>query len=255
MTPLGDGRYAATIHPDWDIFGAANGGYVLAIAGRAMADAAGRPPVTVTGHYLAPTTEGDVTVDTHVVRSGRRFATVNATVNQNGRDVLAVLGTFGDRDEPGFSYIDGHPPELPPFDDPVFADSPDVAAERPNIFNNIETRMEPHLSGFRVGIKSGEALLTGWLQLRHEEPIDAIALLLCADAFPPPIFNLDAPVAWVPTVELTVHVRGVPAPGPLRCRFATRFISDGLLEEDGEIWDTADRLVCQSRQLALLPRG
>jgi hypothetical protein len=51
-----------------------------------------------------------------------------------------------------------------------------------------------------------------------------------------------------------VHVRGVPAPGPLRCVFRTRFVHGGLLEEDGEVWDARDRLVAQSRQLALTPR-
>jgi Thioesterase-like superfamily len=86
------------------------------------------------------------------------------------------------------------------------------------------------------------------------EPIDALGLLLAADAFPPPIFNSGLPVAWVPTVELTVHIRGVPAPGPLRCSFRSRFIRDGLLDEDGEIWDSTGVLVCQSRQLALMPR-
>jgi acyl-CoA thioesterase len=42
--------------------------------------------------------------------------------------------------------------------------------------------------------------------------------------------------------------------GWLRCRFTTRFVTGGYLEEDGEVWDEAGRLVAQSRQLALLPR-
>jgi len=87
-----------------------------------------------------------------------------------------------------------------------------------------------------------------------EEPVDAIALLLAADAFPPAVFNSELPVAWVPTVELTVHVRGVPVPGPLRCSFVSRFIHDGLLDEEGAIWDSSGVLVAQSRQLALAPR-
>jgi hypothetical protein len=41
----------------------------------------------------------------------------------------------------------------------------------------------------------------------------------------------------------------------LRCKFATHFVTGGFLEEDGEIWDPAGRLVAQSRQLALVPRG
>jgi len=69
------------------------------------------------------------------------------------------------------------------------------------------------------------------------------------------VFNADLPVEWTPTIELTAHVRARPEPGWLRCRFATHFVTGGFLEEDGEIWDGADRLVAQSRQLALVPRS
>jgi hypothetical protein len=62
-------------------------------------------------------------------------------------------------------------------------------------------------------------------------------------------------VGWVPTVEYTVHVRGVPAPGPLRCVFRSRFVQNGCLDEDGEVWDSRDQLVAQSRQIGLLPQG
>ena len=87
------------------------------------------------------------------------------------------------------------------------------------------------------------------------ESLGSLGLLLATDAFPPTIFNADLPVAWTPTVELTAHIRANPAPGWLRCRFSTRFVSSGFLEEDGEVWDSTGRLVGQSRQLALVPRG
>ncbi len=45
-----------------------------------------------------------------------------------------------------------------------------------------------------------------------------------------------------------------PGAGPLRCSFRSRFVHDGLLDEDGEIWDSTGVLVAQSRQLALVPR-
>ncbi|MFZ2345984.1 MAG: hypothetical protein WAW08_15430 [Candidatus Microthrix parvicella] len=45
-----------------------------------------------------------------------------------------------------------------------------------------------------------------------------------------------------------------PAPGWLACVFTTRFVTDGVIEEDGEIWDSEGHLVAQGRQLALVPR-
>jgi hypothetical protein len=96
--------------------------------------------------------------------------------------------------------------------------------------------------------------MRGWFRLRNGEDADTLALLCAVDAFPPTVFNAHLPVAWTPTIELTTHVRARPQPGWLRCRFATHFVTAGFLEEDGEIWDRDDRLVAQSRQLALVPR-
>ena len=78
-------------------------------------------------------------------------------------------------------------------------------------------------------------------------------LLLVVDALPPATFDLGMP-GWAPTLELTAHVRAKPAPGPLRVRHVTRNVAHGMFEEDCVVWDSDDRLVAQSRQLALLPR-
>ena len=51
-----------------------------------------------------------------------------------------------------------------------------------------------------------------------------------------------------------MHVRARPAPGWLRLRHATRNMAGGMFEEDFEVWDSADRLVAQSRQLARTAR-
>ena len=80
-------------------------------------------------------------------------------------------------------------------------------------------------------------------------------MLLMVDAYPPTLVG-GMEVGWVPTVELTTHIRARPAPGWLLGTFRTRFLIDGLLEEDGELWDSEGRLVALSRQLAIaLPRG
>ena len=114
--------------------------------------------------------------------------------------------------------------------------------------------------GYRDGVPTGRAEIRGWFTFSDAPPadqrIDVFGLLQAVDAFAPVCFNLPGiPVGWAPTLELTVHVRGVPGPGPLRCRFSNRFVQDGLFEEDGEVWDSSGRLVAQSRQLALIPRG
>jgi len=118
----------------------------------------------------------------------------------------------------------------------------------------VDVRLRPQDMGFAQGWRSGEASVAGWFSFADGRPVDTLALLLVGDVLPPAVFNLEIPAGWVPTIEYTVHVRGVPAPGPVACSFRTRFISGGYLEEDGEVWDSAGQLVAMTRQLALLPR-
>ena len=247
--------WSGAIAPGWDIVANANGGYLLAIAARALSAALDRPdPVTISAHYFSPGKSGDVTIETQVLKEGRRFSSGSAALLAKGRTLLSCLGTFGDLAEAsGPEIIDQGPPEMPGPDDCL----PVVATDTfpPPFMGKIELRLHPQDGQFLLGKRTGHALMRGWFRLRDDEPADTIALLCAADAFPPTAFNADFPVAWTPTIELTVHVRAQPAPGWLRCKFATHFVTGGFLEEDGEIWDSSGHLVAQSRQLALIPRG
>lgn len=49
---------------------------------------------------------------------------------------------------------------------------------------------------------------------------------------------------------LTVSIRNLPASRWLNCALRTRFVTCGLLEADGEVWDEAGRLIAISRQIA-----
>src|SRR5690606_15924769 len=56
-------------------------------------------------------------------------------------------------------------------------------------------------------------------------------------------------------VELTWHMRAMPAPGWLTVIASGRLIADGWFDEDAEVWDSQGRLVAQSRQIARVGRG
>jgi acyl-CoA thioesterase len=102
--------------------------------------------------------------------------------------------------------------------------------------------------------RPGPPQVSGWFRLTDGELLDPLGLVLASDGFPPAIFFSSLPIGWTPTIDLTVHVRH---PGPhewVACRFTTRFVDGGWLEEDGEMWSREGRLVAQSRQLALVPR-
>ena len=66
---------------------------------------------------------------------------------------------------------------------------------------------------------------------------------------------------WVPTLEFTTHIWAQPKlqteENWLRFRFCTEYMTNGLLQEDGELWDVHDDvLLATSRQIArfLVPR-
>ncbi len=256
IEPSGEGLWRAEIQPDWDIAGAANGGYLLSIVARASAAAGGRPdPVTVTGHFLSPGTPGPVTIATEVIKTGRRFATVRSKMtNADGRPLLTSIGAFSDlTDAPGPEMVSAVVPDLPPVDECVPVDP--TPAFPPPFMTQVELRIHPEDSRFAMGRPTGTARVRGWFRFRRAQPLDTLGLIVATDAFPPTIFNTELPIAWAPTVELTTHIRKRPDPDAwLRCAFTTRFITRGFLEEDGELWDEDGHFVAQSRQLALLPR-
>ncbi|HUC32925.1 MAG TPA: thioesterase family protein [Ilumatobacteraceae bacterium] len=246
---------STSIVDGWDINGNANGGYLMALAARGLRQVAERPdPISVTAHYLSPGKPGPVQIDAEVVKSGRRFATVVGRMHRDGVPLLQLVGAFGDLSvtKGGYEHNAVGPPELPPFEQCVKRSRVQGAVEV-TMMDRLDVRIHPDHSGWVTNDRNGVAEMAGWFAFADGRPIDTLALLMVCDAFPPAVFHLDMPPGWVPTVEYTVHVRGVPAPGAVRCVFRSQFVQGGFLNEDGEVWDSAGRLVAQSRQLGLTP--
>ena len=252
-------RFDTECRIGWRVIGgtAPNGGYLMAIGARAMAERAERPdPVTLTAHFLAPPELGPLEVVTEMVREGGRHRTVAARLVQDGRECVRLLGTFGDLARAdGPTRVLCEPPPWPPV-----ASLPDPKAglgdfPTPEIFDRLDHRMPESTTGWTRGRPSGEGVHGGWCRWADGAAMDVFGLLFVADAYPPAVFDLGvAEVAWAPTIELTVQVRERPAPGWLATRFATRALTGGYFEEDGELWDEDGRLVAISRQLALSGR-
>jgi len=95
------------------------------------------------------------------------------------------------------------------------------------------------------------ATIAGWIRFRDERPLDPVALTLFADAFPPSILSIDDKIGWVPTLELTIHVRRRPVDGWTQAAITTQDVGATLLIEDTRLWDSSGTLVCQARQLAM----
>lgn len=253
----GEGRYSAEIHPGWDILGVTNGGYLMTIAARAMAfEVEDRTLVSITGHFLNPGRPGPVGLSVEKVKEGREFSTLRTVMRSGDKPLLSISASFSAVGRPTneTSMLLGDPPHLPAPAECEKAVSSDEAPFPPPFTDRIDLRVHPEDAGGALGQPSGNPRFRGWFRLLDDEPIDDLGVVLASDAFPPAVFNSGQPMAWTPTLDLTTHVRD---PGPhdwLQCSFQTRFVTGGLLEEDGEIWDSAGNLVALSRQLALVGR-
>lgn len=249
--------WAAEIHEGWDILGISNGGYVMAMATRAMeAEAGGRQVIATTGHYLNPANPGPISIDVATLKEGRSLTTMQANVSRDDRALVAVTAILADPDRPtsGHDLVLAKPPDLPPPDECELAEPSGDAPIPPPFAGKVELRIHPEDAVAIYDGKGKEPQMRGWFRLRGGEPFDVHSIVMASDSFPPAIFGSSLPVGWTPTLGLTVQVRN-PAPvGWLACRFSTRVVTSGMLEEDGELWDEQGQPVALSRQLALVPR-
>jgi acyl-CoA thioesterase len=258
LTPrcaAGPARFEATISGRWSIGDAPNGGYLAVLVARAMAQVLPqKDPFSITLHFLRVARPGPAGIEVEIVRTGRGHSTAVARLIQADAEVVRAIATFGELGRSvGPTVVRAEPPPLPPREACVPGrpgPTPDLS-----IAERVEMWMAPGSVTWTEGPKSDRPELGGWARFADGRPTDALSLLFFSDAFPPPVLNLHAADApWVPTLELTVHVKARPAPGWVRGWFRTRALVGGYLEEDGELWDDEGRLVAISRQLARLHR-
>ena len=252
LTDLGGGRFAGQVSDRWSIGPYPNGGYVMSLGLRAVAAMLPHPdPFAVSAHYLSPTEHGPCQVDVEVVRTGRAHSTASVRLHQDGAERMRLLATYGDHTlSRGTTVEHGLPPEMPPPDGAV-RQRPALMPNRldPTIRHRFDTRFAPQTAGWMDGAPTGRGEVGGWIRFADGREPDTFSLPLLCDAMPPAVFEL-TPTGWVPTLELTVLVRRRPEPGWMRAWFTTQHLVGGYLEEDGQLWDSAGRLVAQSRQLA-----
>jgi acyl-CoA thioesterase len=247
--------FGAVLDGRWDGQATTNGGFLLALATRAIGEVLPFPdPIVVSGFYLRPGSPGPVEVNTEVVQAGRTTAFGQASLCRDGKEVLRATAAFTNLDAAatrgGPSYTGGKPPTVPPPEQckALFGDTkpPITMIER------VDYRF-PELPAWVTRTRpSGIPVYEGWMRFADGREPDLLSLPLFVDAVAPAV--LEVGVRAMTTVELTVHLRARPAPGWLAFRTLTRYLADGYFEEDAELWDSAGRLVAQSRQLALVLR-
>jgi hypothetical protein len=257
LHPAGDDRFDAEVDPAWTIGGKPNGGYLLAMLGRAATWNGPHPHViAASAHYLHSPDPGPIAIHTEILRRGRSASQVRTRMVQSDVACVEALITVS-RLEPGtVPFWDAGLPKVSAVDweecerlIPVLPTGQPVA-----IMEQVEVRLEAATRAFAQGQPSGHGELRGWLALPADEAFDPISLLFAVDAFPPATFDVQFS-GWVPTLELTAYVRALPVPGPLRITQRAQLIAAQRVDEVCYVWDSAGQLVAHGTQLAGIRLG
>jgi len=256
LTRAGHG-FTATLTEDWTIGAKLHGGLLLALCAKAARSALGVPdvqPLAVSASYLSAPNPGEVELVVDVRKRGRSVSVVDVELRQRDRSAVACVVTMGTVDDAAPLHVRScaHPPmpAQPPPEAIDVAEHPTGAVMHLSVVCDL--RLDPVTAAFAGGRTDGAAELRLWARPRGEQP-DALFALLAADVSPPVTLNLGR-AGWAPTVQLTALLRAEPAPGWLRVHTSSRCVGATWFDEEAEVTDEAGTLVCQSRQLAMLPR-
>ena len=243
----------------WLIGHAVNGGVLMALGAAAGASGlAGHGHgdlLTWGAHFLSAAPAGPVEVRVEVLRVGRTVSTAEIRLVQHDDDGrpherVRMTGTFGSLDRAEPVHRAPAPPPMPEPDDCLAAErASSPIADAIVMLDRMDARVDPATAGFAVGRPTGRGVIRAWLRLRDGRVNDAAMLPWAVDALMPVAFDLGAP-GWAPTMELTGHSLGRPAPGWLLVELTTDTVVGDLLVEDACVWDSTGRLVARSRQLA-----
>jgi acyl-CoA thioesterase len=240
--------FTGTISANWSVNGVPDGGYLMAILAKAMLhhSAMNSTPV-ITANFLNRCEPEDATVVIEKLSASRQFSRFQAKLNQQGLEKIRAFGTFAnEQNDCIIERYEALGPQVAKLEKCVLI--PEIP--KYTLFSQLDIRLDPACAGWMSGKLSDTSNIKGWIRFKSPRTFDLLSILLIADSFPPAVLSSQGMVAWVPTIELSVNIRSIPTTDWLLCIFRTRFITCGLLEEDGEIWDQKGALVAISRQIA-----
>jgi len=262
VRPLGDGTYTADLSPDWTVGNRPHGGFLLALLSRtalhvatsaAGSDGTGSEaldPLAISAQFLRSPEIGPVLLRSELRKYGRTAAVISVNLEQRGRSCVEAMITVGRMAEDTAVWTDlPDLPAKPPSDALDLASVPGANAFR--LSRTCEVRLDQANTGFLHGRAGDPLRLRMWARPRGEHP-DVLFGLVAGDISMPVTLNLGR-YGWSPTVQLTALLRGRPAPGWLRIEVGSRAVHGQWFDEDATVIDSAGRLICQARQLALTP--
>ncbi len=258
----GDGRYRASLSPDWEIWGP-NGGYLAALALRAAgAEAAIPRPASFAGHFLAVGRFDAVDVSVEVIRRGKRSESLRVTVTQQERPLLEALVRTA-ADGPGLEHRFGEAPSVPA---PETLQSMDELRDPEwpiyPFWQNLDTR-PLHPERFREPPQPRDPVHVEWFRYRpratFDDPfVDAGRALLLIDtlSWPAACRPHQPDMEFIaPNLDVNVWFHdAAPEQEWLLADHECRVAAGGLMGTTGRVWSRDGRLLASGgAQLYCVP--
>ncbi|MFF0573498.1 thioesterase family protein [Streptosporangium saharense] len=249
-----ENTYDVHLDPGYAVGGPLNGGYLLAVLLRAVVDASPHEhPVTTSAQFLRVAPPGPARVRLEPLKSGKTVTMTRATLLQDDVPLIEALVTTATLNDVAPDWSDRPSAAIPPIEECLRLPVPDPSSGM-TLSERTELAFDPPTVGWLDGRPTGRPEVRAYFRLTESKEPDPYVLAMAVDCLPPVIFSAGAR-GWAPTVDLTWHLRALPAPGWLTLLGSGRLIGDGWFDEEVEVWDSAGRLVAQSRQLARVGRG
>ncbi len=252
---VGEGVYDVCLDDGYSIGGPLNGGYLMAVLLRAAVDDSPHEhPVSTGAQFLRAGRPGPARVKVEQVKTGKTTTISRASLVSDDGPLLETLVTTATLDplaEPVYSA--GPAAKMPPPEECLPLPEPRPESNM-NLNGQMELLFDPPTVGWLNGEPTGRPESRAYFRLRHGQEPDP-SCWPSRSTRCPRWCSARACARWAPTVELTWHLRALPAPGWLTVIASGRLVSDGWFDEEAEVWDSTGRLVAQSRQLARVGRG
>jgi hypothetical protein len=248
LKDVGNSHFTGVVSENWSVNGTPNGGYLMAMIASAMLRKSDKKETpTVTANYIARCVPGEAEIQISEIARSRQFTRFEARLLQEGKEKIRALGTFvSEKNDCAVQRYETKAPELLPIGECVQMPT----LPKYTLFHNLDLRLDPACAGWMTGKLTDVSQNKGYFRFTDGRPVDLLSLFLIIDAMPPAALATQGVTAWVPTIELSVNVRNLPRTDRLKCSLRTRFITCGLLEADGEVWDEEGNLAAISRQIA-----
>ncbi|MFN0028818.1 MAG: thioesterase family protein [Acidimicrobiales bacterium] len=252
------GSFDAELTDRWWIVTGPNGGLLAALLLRAVQAVVGesRPELAariLTVQFLSGPKVGPVHVQVRLDKDGRRVCFASAVMTQGDRVIcqakVTLVAPLGNE----FDLVDHVMPPAPP---------PDECPIMPAAVTYGNARQRWQRRDVDLGRPDA---VCGWLRLDPPVPIDVAVLALMCDNLPPSLrghfAEPDPDLAertHTTSIEMTIYFRcaevALAPTDECLVLLQSATVSDGLHQEEGEVWSANGRLLATSRQLALVFR-